>query len=197
MLADGLHPLPKGKIAMAVTHLEMRAAVPPRPVPHPEGVTLETLAFEPALYRDLFQRVGADWLWYSRLAWSDQALAAHFADPQVHLLTLTKDGRPEALLELDFRTKDECELAYFGLSAALIGSGAGRMLMNEAIALAWAQPITRFHLHTCNYDSPDALAFYIRSGFVPYGREIEIDDDPRVTGVLPETAAPHVPLIRP
>jgi hypothetical protein len=45
-------------------------------------------------------------------------------------------------------------------------------------------------------DHPDALAFYIRSGFRPFRRQIEITDDPRLTGVLPETAAPHVPIIR-
>ncbi|MGB3245430.1 MAG: GNAT family N-acetyltransferase [Sulfitobacter sp.] len=196
-MENGLYPVPAGKVAMAVTHLEMRAQAQVRPVPAPKGVTLRQLPFEAAPYRDLFHRVGADWLWYFRLTLSDAEMAAHFSDPDVHLYTLELEGRNEALLELDFRKKGACELAYFGLTAPLIGSGAGRFLMNEAIRLAWAQPITRFHLHTCNYDSPGALGFYVRSGFTPYRREIEIDDDPRLTGLLPETAAPHVPLIRP
>lgn len=196
MLTDGLHHIPKGKISLAITNLEMRAACPQRPVPTPDGVALQSMAFDPDSYRDLFRRVGTEWLWYSRLTMSDDALAAHFADPGIHLFTLVKEGQAEAMLELDFRIPKECELAFFGLTAPLIGSGAGRYLMNEAIRLAWAQPIERFHLHTCNYDSPGALAFYLRSGFVACGREIEIDDDPRVTGALPETAAPHVPLIR-
>jgi hypothetical protein len=31
---------------------------------------------------------------------------------------------------------------------------------------------------------------------VPYARKVEVYDDPRLTGVLPEMAAPDVPLIR-
>ena len=182
---------------MAVTHLQMLAPVATRPVPAPDGVAFRPWEFDAASYRDLFKRVGQDWLWYSRLLKTDAELAAHFSDPAIHIYTLTKDGRDEAILELDFRTSDACELAYFGLTSNLIGSGAGRFLMNNAIELAWAQPIKRFYLHTCNYDSPQALGFYLRSGFVPYGREVEVDDDPRILGTLPESAAPHVPLIRP
>ena len=117
------------------------------------------------------------------------------SDPLVEIFTLSKDGKDEALLELDFRTEGECEIAYFGLAAPLIGSGVGRFLMNHAITQAWARPITRFHLHTCTLDSQQALAFYIRSGFTPTRQEIEIEDDPRQTGLLPLTAAPHVPVI--
>lgn len=196
-MENGLYAVPAGKIVMAVTHLQMLTPAPLRPVPALDGVTFRPLDFNAEGYRDLFKRVGADWLWYSRLQKSDADMAAHFADPAVHLYTLTKQGRDEAMLELDFRTKDACELAYFGLTPRLIGTGAGRLLMNKAIELAWQHPIKRFHLHTCNYDSPQALDFYQRSGFVAHARETEIDDDPRLLGILPETAAPHVPLIRP
>ena len=58
-------------------------------------------------------------------------------------------------------------------------------------------PIERFWVHTCTLDSPQALGFYIRSGFAPVERQIEVFDDPRLTGVLPETAAPHIPVLRP
>jgi hypothetical protein len=51
-------------------------------------------------------------------------------------------------------------------------------------------------VHTCTLDHPAALAFYQRSGFVAYRRQVEIDDDPRLDGTLPADAAPHVPLIR-
>jgi hypothetical protein len=30
---------------------------------------------------------------------------------------------------------------------------------------------------------------------VPYSRSVEIADDPRLHGLLPRTAAPHVPII--
>lgn len=195
-LADGLHDVPRGKLATVVTHLEMRAAAPLRDSPAPKGITLERIS-KPGLewYRDLFNRVGGhDWLWFSRLKMSDEALSGILNDPMVHIWTLIKDGRAEGLLELDFRQTGDCELAFFGVTAALIGTGAGRFLMNQAISQAWAQPIKRFHVHTCTLDHPDAVGFYIRSGFKPVRQQIEIEDDPRVTGDFPASAGCHVPV---
>ncbi|MCX8227148.1 MAG: GNAT family N-acetyltransferase [Sulfitobacter sp.] len=196
MLGDGYHDVPAGKLAMVVTHLQMHAAAPIRAVPLPDGVTLRQVTPTFEWYRDIFHRVGAqDWLWFGRLKMSDAELNAILTDPDMAFYTLSKDGQDEALLELDFRQSGECELAYFGLTSKLIGAGAGRYLMNHAIATAWAKPIKRFHVHTCTIDSPQALAFYIRSGFTPYRRQIEVDDDPRLTGMLGGDAGPHVPII--
>lgn len=195
MVANGLHAVDPGKVAMVVTHLEMRAPQL-RDAPLPQG--LEFVQIEPdiTMYRDIFRRVGEDWLWYGRLVMPDHALAALLTDPEVHFYTLMKDGQAEAILELDFRAKGACELAYFGLSNALIGTGAGAYLMDRAVQLAFYAKVARFHLHTCTIDSPQALPFYKRSGFEITHQEIEIDDDPRLSGHLPETAAPHVPIIR-
>ncbi|KEJ90869.1 GNAT family N-acetyltransferase [Sulfitobacter donghicola] len=196
MLTDGFHPVPKGKLAMVVTHLEMHAPATIKDVPLPDGISFR--AVKPTLewYRDVFTRVGAlEWLWFGRLKMSDAELQAILDDPNVSFFTLSKDGVDEALLELDFRADGECELAYFGLTPNLIGTGAGRYLMDQAITQAWAQNIKRFHVHTCTLDSAQALNFYIRSGFTAYKREIEVDDDPRLTGVLPANAAAGVPII--
>lgn len=196
MLADGFHDVPVGKLAMVVTYLEMNARADVRPVPLPDGITFTRITPTLDWYRDVFNRVGSqDWLWYGRLKMSDAELGAILSNSNIQFYTLQKDGKDEALLELDFRQSGACELAYFGLTPALIGTGAGRYLMNEAIARAWSHDITRFHVHTCTLDSPQALAFYIRSGFTPYKRAIEVDDDPRVTGVLPREAAGSVPII--
>lgn len=197
MIENGLHDIPRGKVAMIVTHLEMLAPATQRAVPQPEGVSLRRVTPDLEWYRDIFTRVGAmEWLWFGRLRLPDAALTAIITDPDVHIYTFTRDGRDEALLELDFRQSGECELAYFGLTPALIGSGAGRYLMNEAISRAWAGDITRFHVHTCTLDSPQALPFYTRSGFKVVRQQVEVDDDPRLIGVLPDHAGPHVPMIR-
>ncbi|MCC7273790.1 MAG: GNAT family N-acetyltransferase, partial [Alphaproteobacteria bacterium] len=74
-------------------------------------------------------------------------------------------------------------------------TGAGRWLMNRAVEIAWARPIARFWVHTCTLDHPGALAFYVRSGFVPFRRQVEIADDPRLLGQAPRSAAAHVPVI--
>ncbi|ABG30629.1 N-acetyltransferase [Roseobacter denitrificans] len=198
MLGNGFHGIPAGKLAMIVTYLEMRerAAVTPRPLP--EGLALREVAADPIWFRDIFTRVGSlNWLWYGRLKLNDTDLAAILQDPKVEHYTLTKDGKDEALLELDFREDGVCELAYFGLTPALIGMGAGRCLMNEAIMRAWARPISLLHVHTCTLDSPQALDFYRRSGFTPVRQEVEIDDDPRILGILPRTAGANIPIFDP
>ena len=191
-----LTDVPAGKIAAVVTSLEMLAPPQPRPDPAPLALTLDRVE-RPDLdwFRDLFRRVGEDWLWFSRRALSNDALRAIIHDPNVEVYQLKAQGADAGLLELDFRTAGACELSYFGLTPQFIGSGAGRWLMNRAIALAWARPITRLWVHTCTYDHPDALSFYLRSGFRAHRRQIEIADDPRLTGVLPRTAAPGVPII--
>jgi GNAT superfamily N-acetyltransferase len=181
-----------------VIHLEQRA----RPALHPEppraDVALERLT-EADLdrYLALFAAVGEPWLWFGRRIIARTALAAILADADVEAYALTRDGVDIGLLELDARTAGEIELAYFGLIPEALGAGLGRWTMNRALDKAWAREPTRVHVHTCNFDHPQALDFYIRSGFVPYARSIEIADDPRLAGHLPRTAAPQVPLIEP
>lgn len=194
-LPDGLHAVPPGKFAMVVTHLEMTAPAPLRGASCPDGLEFVDWAPDLATYRDTFRRVGADWLWYGRLLKTDDELGALLSDDNMPRWTLLKDDVPEAILEIDFRTPGECELAYFGVTSKLMGTGAGSFLMDRALAHAWARPIKRLHLHTCSVDSPQALGFYIRSGFTPTRREVEIDTDPRTNGLLDPSAAPHVPLM--
>ena len=198
LLPHGYHDVPAGSLATVVTYLEMAAAAPPRAERAAAPWTLRLVA-PPGLdwYRDLYRRVGADWLWSSRLSLADAALSAIVHAQGVSVFALVLDGRDEGLLELDFREPGACELAFFGVSPTLVGRGAGRWLMNQAVALAWSQPIRRFWVHTCTLDAPAALPFYVRSGFVPYARRVEVYDDPRLVGVLPPTAAPQVPIVRP
>lgn len=195
MLGDGLYDIPPGRVASVVTHLEMRDRPAARPVPPQPDLTLSRWHPDAAAYQALFRKVGADWMWFSRLRLSPEELSPILTHPEVEIYVVEKDGAAEGLLELDFREGDACELAYFGLTEALTGSGAGRWLMDHAIARAFAHPITRFHVHTCSIDSPAALPFYMRSGFHPVRQQIEIAQDPRLTGDLPRASAPQVPIL--
>ena len=195
-LTNGYHAVPAGKIADVQTFLQMTAP-PARLRPSPENDwTLEQLK-KPDLprYRQLLHRIGDDYLWAARLSMDDVELAGFLADPLVEPYILIAADRDAGILELDFRAEHECELSLFGVARPLIGHGAARWLLNRGIEIAWANPIRRFWLHTCNLDHPNALAFYLRSGFVPFKREIEVYDDPRVSGLLPREAAPHVPIL--
>ena len=195
ILPDGYSDVPAGKIAAVVTHLEMTA--PPARRADPPGSWTLRKVDAPTLpwYRDLFRRVGEDWLWFSRPRMTDTELAAIIHAPGVEVYALVADGRDEGLLELDFREPRQCELTYFGVTAGLIGTGAARFLMNRALEIAWSRDVGRVWVHTCTLDHPSAVAFYQRSGFRAFRRQIEIADDPRLDGTAPRTAAKHAPII--
>ncbi len=191
-----LTPVAAREVATIVTHLEMRERPRPAPVPPAPLRLVPWKRPDPAAYRTLFRRVGEPWLWCSRLVMSDAALCAIIHDPAVAIYAVTDPrGIEMGLLELDFRTPPDCELGFFGLVPSLTGKGFGRWLMAQAKALAWRPGIERFWVHTCTLDSPAALPFYRKAGFTPYKQEVETFPDPRLLGLLPREAAPHVPLI--
>jgi GNAT superfamily N-acetyltransferase len=195
---NGYTTLPPGKLAAAVVYLEQREPPALRPDPAVTDVALERLTdADLDRYLALFAAVGEPWLWFGRRIMARETLAAILADPAVEAFALTRAGSDVGLVELDARTPDEVELAYFGLVPDALGGGLGRWAMNRTLEKAWARKPARVFVHTCNLDHPQALDFYVRSGFVPYGRAIEIADDPRLTGHLPRHAGPHVPLIEP
>jgi ribosomal protein S18 acetylase RimI-like enzyme len=144
-------------------------------------------------YRRLFRGVGEPWLWFTRLVMSDESLRSIIDDPRVQALALQIGGRDMGLLELDFRNAGECELSFFGVVPAVIGQGWGEVLMGEVLRRAFERPVKRLWVHTCTLDHPRALGFYMRSGFRPYRRAVEIAEDPRLKGHVPLSAAPHMP----
>jgi GNAT superfamily N-acetyltransferase len=197
-LANGYYELPKGKLANLVTCLEMRH--PPATVAHrlPEGFTLRRWNPDDLkAYRDLFSKVGQDLLWFSRLIMPDERLAGILSNPWIASFGLYDGEAAIGLLELNFEKTPDCELAFFGLTADCVGRGLGKVLMQETLLRAWAQPVSRVWVHTCHYDHPRALGFYQAAGFKPYAVMVEVHDDPRLSGHLPLRAAPQVPLIKP
>lgn len=184
------------QLAAVVTALEMRERPRLAPLP-PSPLRLKRWRRpDPARYRLLFERVGAPWLWFSRLVMAEGTLLEIIHDEAVEIhAVLDPRGVEVGIIELDFRTSPDCELSFFGLVPELAGKGHGGWLMAQANALAWRKGVERFWVHTCTLDHPSALGFYRKAGFVPYRREIEIFDDPRLLGLLPREVAAHVPLL--
>ena len=195
-MQNGYVDLPAGKFANIVTYLEMRTAQPVSQPPATSEFVVRRVA-RPDLdwYRRLYREIGEPWLWFSRLRLSDDELRAILHDPAVDVFPLSHAGTDQGLLEFDRRGFPDIELSFFGVTPALIGKGAGRALLAHGLPLAWEHKPERVWLHTCTSDHPAALAFYMKFGFVPYKRAIEIEDDPRVTGEIPPGAAPQIPLI--
>lgn len=185
-----------GCLSAVVTHLEMTARPARRDVQALDDWSLRRET-DPSVawYRRLYRDVGQEWLWFSRLELDDAALEAVIRHPGVEIHEAICGGERAGMLELDRRQPGEVELAFFGLTSPYIGRGGGRWLMGRALNLAWRPDVERVWVHTCTFDHPGALEFYVRSGFVPYHRDIETVRDPRLRGVLPPDCAPQHPII--
>ncbi len=197
-IADGYTDLPPGRLGAIVTYLEMAVpppcyAQPPQPAP---GYSIR-LVHTPDVnwYRDLFLRIGEPWLWFSRLRFDDEQLAAKIHNPKVDIFVLSHADTDVGLFEIDRDEWPEVELTFFGIAPGHIGKGAGRYLMHHGIREAFRDNPSRFKLHTCTLDHPAALPFYRKAGFKAYKRAIEVFPDPRLNGLMPPEAAPQIPII--
>jgi GNAT superfamily N-acetyltransferase len=194
---DGYTDLPAGKIANVVTYLEMTSPPPPARAPRRTDLALRHVARpDVAWFRGVIRAVGERWLWYSPLVMPAAELAAVIGDPGMETSILERDGVLAGISQLDRRVPGEVEIAFFGVTEAEIGTGAARWLMDRTLEAAFAPGVHRVWVHTCTFDHPAAVPFYVRSGFTPFKFAIEVTDDPRLTGQVPETAGPHVAVIR-
>lgn len=187
-----LTPLPPDHVGAVVTYLEMTSRPPLRPLPDSPLRLERWPAPDPARYRLLFERVGARWLWYSRLRMDDERLRSEMAE--VHAV-VDRSGIEVGMVELDFRTSGQCLIRFLGLVPELAGKGHGAWLLARTLALAWRPGVGRVTVNTCTLDHPAALKAYLNAGFTAVGRAFESFPDPRLAGLLPAGAAPQIPSI--
>ncbi|CAK0750212.1 GNAT family N-acetyltransferase [uncultured Gammaproteobacteria bacterium] len=186
-----------GRLRVTVTYLEM--ARPPCRLPAAPavpGLSLKRIRHPGlTLYRQLYQQVGEPWLWSDRRRMDDDNLAEILRHPAVELLAPTIGPELAGYAELDRRSGDgRVNLAYFGLKPAWIGHGIGPWLLGRALALAWIGDTRLLTVNTCTFDHPKALSLYCSLGFSPMRHVTRMITDPRLTGLLPLDAAPHIPL---
>lgn len=197
-MADLIHLAP-GQIANVVTYLSMmeKPDWTDAQIAQSDLTLQQDRAFELARYRTLFRAVGEQWLWNSRLRLDDAELASIIHAENVELFEVRYKGEVTGMVELCRHGPEDIELAFFGLIPAFTGQGLGRDLMQLAINHAWTADTKKLWLHTCTFDHPAALKFYQSCGFRPTGFAVEIMDDPRLQGILPETVGAHIPLLLP
>ena len=193
---DGMAMIPDGSLGAVITFLEMRARPEGLPAAAPDLAFERLGGDEVARFRRLFREVGEDWMWTSRLPWTDAEVSARLAEPGIEALAIRRDGADIGLVELDGRTTGEIEVVLCGLAPGAVGRGAGKAALAAVLGDAWSRPGTRrVWLHTCTLDHPRALGFYRSMGFVAFARAIEISPDPRLKGLMRREAAPDLPVV--
>ncbi len=188
-----LHPLPPGHVGAVVTALAMSRRPDAGPLPASDLVVEPWPDPDLDRYRALFRRIGARWLWYSRLVMADAELRAALGE--VHVVR-GPDGAEVGMIELE-RAPDACRIRFLGLVPELTGRGHGRWLIATALDLAWRDGVEQVELYTCSLDHPAAMPAYLRAGFTAVSRSFESFPDPRLAGLLPRDCAPQVPLVEP
>lgn len=190
-------PVAPGKLRLTITHLEMAERPRRAPAPPPLAKLALLRVEEPTVsyYRYLYNTVGEPWLWTDRRVLPDDRLLAILRDERTALYVLYVAGAPAGFAELFRHTPAVTELRYFGLLPEFIGRRLGPFFLDAAVDLAWMGHPQRVIVQTCTLDHPRALQLYQRAGFVPTGQETLIRNDPRLTGLVPRTAAPHVPIV--
>ena len=168
-----------GVVEVVVTDLEMTDPGRLRPGREPDVAPLLLRAERPSpeLSRFFYRSVGGDWYWTDRLGWSYEEWTAWVSAPGRELWTCWVDGSPAGYVELHPDVPGSVEIAYFGLLPGFAGQGLGGWLLTRAVERAWAVPgTTRVWLHTCELDSPVAMANYLARGFTVCGTSTEYWD---------------------
>jgi GNAT superfamily N-acetyltransferase len=195
-MSEGDVNVPAGLLRLTITYLEMRQRPSrvPAPAPPLKLALMRAEAPTVSFYRYLYNTVGEPWLWTDRRRIADEPLAAHLRDTRTEIYVLHVAGVPAGFGEIVRETAAETDIAYFGLLPDFIGRRLGPFLLDAIVDIAWSQPIRRLTVNTCTFDHPGALPMYQRAGFTPYRQESVLKEDPRLSGLLPRQAAPHVPL---
>lgn len=74
-----------------------------------------------------------------------------------------------------FQNGAQAELIYFGLLENYMGKGLGKIMMQYVKKYCNNHNISTLRLHTCEFDSPQAKAFYLKSGFKLVKEEMDYE----------------------
>ena len=160
------------RTAVTTVFLEILEAPtwPGRPFPRPTEIVLEE-RMDAEHYRELYDDVGAPWLWYERNQLPTSELQALIDDPSVLIYTLRVDGACAGYVEYKKVSATETQILYFGLRPDFIGRGLGAAFLDWSVRRSFDDGIDRLWLHTCTLDHPRALETYLAAGFREYKRE--------------------------
>jgi GNAT superfamily N-acetyltransferase len=178
MASRGAYP----RVELVTTYFEMHAA--PRRVKtraKKDGLVILHAPHPPIhYYRYLYDKTGESCCWWERRKQTDERIAADLFDPLVDLYVPYMFGVPAGMAELDRREWPHVKLQYFGLFPDWIGKGLGGYFLDWLVDLVWEMKPCRFWLHTCNFDSPNAIPAYRAAGFQQFDERRGMIEDPRL-----------------
>ena len=154
---------------VTITYLELPADAEIRPPskPAPPGFAVRVVE-DPAVNRDLYRRVGADYAWIDRLRWSDARWRLYAERVETHVVEL--DGAAAGYFELERDSDANAKVSIFGLLGDYHGRGLGGHALVAALTRG-REIAPRVWLTTCTLDGPHALANYLARGMRPFREE--------------------------
>jgi GNAT superfamily N-acetyltransferase len=171
----------KPKVQLVTTYLEMFA--PPKREkirPKPDGLEIIHLPNVPIhFYRYLYNTLSEPWVWWERKRQTDDEIRAEVHSPEFDFHVPYLNHLPFGMIELDHRHFPEVQFNYFGIFPEYCGLGLGGYLLDWTVDAVFARGAKRFWVHTCNFDSPNAIPAYQHAGFVIYDVIPEWVDDPK------------------
>jgi GNAT superfamily N-acetyltransferase len=162
-VSDGSGPVFK-------THLQITdpAGLQPPRRPPLRAYELERVS-DPRLNQWFYERVGADWAWTDRLAWSEDQWRAWEA--RVETWQVAIGGERGGYFELEpYERGRLVQLAYFGLLPEYHGLGIGGHVLTAAIRRGFELG-PKVAVSTNTLDGPHALANYLARGMRIVRRE--------------------------
>ncbi len=150
-------------------YLEMKAPAELRSREESNGLQVRECQIKQFQFNKyLYQLVGSDWDWTTKIPWSDDEWVAYSENDNLRTWVGYKKGSPIGYYELR-KIEADTEIASFGMAPNFIGRGYGGCLLTKAIECAWEWEGTqRVLVHTCTTDHPYALANYQARGMKLY-----------------------------
>ena len=159
-----------GSDQVVKTHLEILDPGEVRPPERPAARAIELERVDdPQVNRWFYERIGPDYGWTDRAAWSDEQWARWAARVETWIVTV--DGERAGYFELEpYERGRLVQLAYFGLLPEYHGLGIGGHVLTAAIRRGFELG-PKVAVSTNTLDGPHALANYRARGMRVVRRE--------------------------
>ena len=127
---------------------------------------------DPQFCKFLYQKIGEDFHWKDRLAWSLKEWENYLNQSKLKFCVAKVGEDVAGFYEyLNHEDKKEVEITYMGIFKEYFGKKLGGYLLTHALRNSWSHNPERVWVHTCTLDHPNALKNYIARGMNIFKKE--------------------------